>query len=155
MNAKDEGLTYISPPLKKSQTATVIHCEPGKIVLNVERSSSCSGCNQRSTCAHRSTEHLLNKPITITLNEEKVYDVGQSVELELDPKIILKSAFLLYCVPIMFLLLGALIADFFTHNQSIILGVSIITFLVSLFIIRHKTSAYEQYVINEIKIDSK
>lgn len=153
MDIKYEGLTPQMPKIKKNQTATVIHCEPGKIVLNVERSSSCSGCSERNACAHRSTEHFLNKSITLTLNDAKTYEVGQSVEIELDTKIILKSAFLLYVVPLLTLLITAVLIEQFTHNQVMIFGGALLIFLFSLFVIRHKIHSYEKYVVNQIKID--
>lgn len=139
--------------MKKKHTATVIHCEPGKIVLNVESTSGCYGCEQRNSCSHRQVEGWLNKEISITIDEQQPVSVGQTVEIELDSSLIIKSAFLVYCVPIIILIITALILDLFTNNQLIIFSISLLSMLASLFILKRKTKSYAQYVTDQIKIE--
>ncbi|MFC0180328.1 SoxR reducing system RseC family protein [Thorsellia kenyensis] len=144
--------TISSSIVEKKHSAQVIHTAPGKVTLSIERNASCSGCQQEYSCAHRQTEKLLSKNITLTLEKNEMYTVGQYVDIELDEKILLKSAFLIYCMPVIIMILSALLVNIVTPNQTIIFITSLLSMIISLFAIKKYCQVFVPNVLKKIEI---
>lgn len=88
--------------------ATVVSWQDGIAVLRCEQSSGCSSCQSRKTCGTgllsqlgKTAEQQLHIPC------EQPLSPGQRVELGLSEGSLLRSAMLIYLVPLLGLFLGA------------------------------------------------
>lgn len=104
--------------------ATVVAWQQGIATLRCEQKSACSGCQANHTCGMK----VLDK-----LGPEAVYDlqiaieqplvVGQRVELGIPEASLLRSALLVYILPLFTLLVGASVLNqLFPSDISLIAG---------------------------------
>ncbi|PWC16135.1 SoxR-reducing system protein RseC [Brenneria roseae subsp. roseae] len=104
--------------------ATVVSWQNGIAVVRCEQSSGCGGCKSRSTCGTgllnqlgASAEHLLTVPCTQPL------EAGQQIELGIAEGSLLRSAMMVYFLPLLGLFIGsALFQMFFGSELSAIVG---------------------------------
>lgn len=88
--------------------ATVVSWQDGMAVLRCEQSAGCSSCQSRKTCGTgllsqlgMAAEQLLHVPC------EQPLEPGQRVELGISESSLLRSAVLLYLVPLLGVFIGA------------------------------------------------
>jgi len=88
------------------------------VMLEVERRTACGLCGQKRGCGnatwgrllgHESHEFAADNPIDA--------NVGDSVVVGIDENVVLSSAFYLYVVPLLTMLIGAVLADTLLKNQ--------------------------------------
>lgn len=78
--------------------------EGGKAVVRVQRGTSCASCEHRAAC------HLdSGKPLFIEVENELEATAGDWVEISLPTRSLLKLSFLVYFVPVLTLVAGALL----------------------------------------------
>ena len=78
--------------------------EPNRAKVKIAKSSDCSGCEHRSFCDPFGSEHML-----VEADNTVGAQTGQRVELVMALERRTKAIFLLYILPLLFLLLGAII----------------------------------------------
>ncbi|MGG2143760.1 SoxR-reducing system protein RseC [Symbiopectobacterium sp. RP] len=104
--------------------ATVVSWHNGMAVLHCEQRSGCSGCQSRKTCGTgllselgQSAEQALHVPC------EQPLLPGQRVELGISESSLLRSAMLVYLVPLLGLFIGAgLLQSLFANDLAAVLG---------------------------------
>ncbi|MCW2481249.1 SoxR-reducing system protein RseC [Candidatus Symbiopectobacterium sp. NZEC135] len=104
--------------------ATVVSWHNGMAELHCEQRSGCSGCQSRKTCGTgllselgRSAEQALYVPC------EQPLLPGQRVELGISESSLLRSAMLVYLVPLLGLFTGAgLLQSLFANDLAAVLG---------------------------------
>ncbi len=97
--------------------ATVVECHPYKtgfrIHLSCEQQTSCSSCSSNKSCGTGVvTKAIGNKALEWYLETQQSLSPGQVVEIGLPEHQLLRSAALIYLLPIFFLLLGAAVGHF-------------------------------------------
>ncbi|OBT17346.1 hypothetical protein A9264_00815 [Vibrio sp. UCD-FRSSP16_10] len=81
-----------------------------KVDITCEQQTSCSGCASKSSCATgQVTKAIGNKEHAWSLTTSTPVVAGDIVEIGLPEKALLSAAALVYLVPLLFLLIGALI----------------------------------------------
>ncbi|HEY9210284.1 MAG TPA: SoxR reducing system RseC family protein [Methylotenera sp.] len=88
------------------------------VMLEIERRTACGLCGQKRGCGNATWGKLLRHdshefPADNAINA----NVGDSVVVGIDERIVLSSAFYLYVVPLFTLLVGAVLADTFFNNE--------------------------------------
>ena len=88
------------------------------VMLEIERRTACGLCGQKRGCGNATWGKLLGHdshefPADNAINA----NVGDSVVVGIDERIVLSSAFYLYVVPLFTLLVAAVLADTFLNNE--------------------------------------
>ncbi|MBN2793882.1 MAG: SoxR reducing system RseC family protein [Clostridia bacterium] len=118
----------------------VVHQNDNSAVLRIARSTSCGGnCNKcGSHCAEQSK-------IEINIENKLGAEIGDYVEVESTSKRILGTAFLVYIIPVLTLILGMLLSNkiFNTSNELIALLFGLVMMFIA-FIGIHLYDRYSQ-----------
>lgn len=88
------------------------------VMLEIERRTACGLCGQKRGCGNATWGRLLGHdshefPAENAINAK----VGDSVVVGIDENVVLSSAFYLYVVPLITMLLGAVLADTLLDNE--------------------------------------
>jgi len=88
------------------------------VMLEIERRTACGLCGQKRGCGNATWGKLLGHdshefPADNAINA----NVGDSVVVGIDERIVLSSAFYLYVVPLFTMLVGAALADTLLNNE--------------------------------------
>ena len=88
------------------------------VMLEIERRTACGLCGQKRGCGNatwgkllRHNSHEFAADCTLNVN------VGDSVVVGIDERVVLSSAFYLYIVPLFTMLVAAVIADTLLNNE--------------------------------------
>ena len=92
--------------------------------LEIERRTACGLCGQKRGCGNATWGKMLGHDSHDFTAENQINaQVGDSVVVGIDEQAVLNSAFFLYVVPLVGLLIGTLVADYLFKNQFyVILG---------------------------------
>ena len=92
--------------------------------LEIERRTACGLCGQKRGCGNATWGKMLGHDSHDFTAENQIHaKVGDSVVVGIDEQAVLNSAFFLYVVPLVGLLIGTLVADYLFKNQFyVILG---------------------------------
>ncbi|MDP1765728.1 MAG: SoxR reducing system RseC family protein [Methylotenera sp.] len=104
--------------------AIVTGCKDNQATLEIERRTACGLCGQTRGCGNATWGKLLgHNSHTFTAENPVDAKVGDSVVVGIDEKAVLNSALFLYVVPLLGLLIGTVLMDYFFNNQFyVILG---------------------------------
>ncbi|MCE0493420.1 SoxR reducing system RseC family protein [Vibrio salinus] len=102
------------------------------VELNCQRQSSCSHCSSSGSCGTGVVSKAFgNKILRWTLNTTQVVRKGQIVEIGFPEKSLLQSAALVYLLPLVMLIIGALFGQsvslqYFSNNELVVIIFSIL-----------------------------
>lgn len=86
--------------------------------LEIERRTACGLCGQKRGCGNATWGKMLGHDSHDFTAENQIHaKVGDSVVVGIDEQAVLNSAFFLYVVPLVGLLIGTLVADYLFKNQ--------------------------------------
>lgn len=86
--------------------------------LEIERRTACGLCGQTRGCGNATWGKMLgHNSYSFTAENPVDAKVGDSVVVGINEQAVLSSAFYLYIVPLIGLLIGTLLADYFFNNQ--------------------------------------
>ncbi|MGK2888896.1 MAG: SoxR-reducing system protein RseC [Candidatus Malihini olakiniferum] len=116
--------------------ATVVSWHDGIAVLHCEQRSGCSGCQSRKTCGTGLLSELgLSAEQALQVPCEQTLIPGQRVELGISESSLLRSAMLVYLVPLLGLFMGAvLLRSLFGNDLAAALGAVLGTALVFILV---------------------
>lgn len=101
------------------------------VMLEIERRTACGLCGQKRGCGNATWGRLLGHNTHEFAAENAINaNVGDSVVVGIDERVVLSSAFYLYVVPLLTMLLGAILADVLSNNQFYVILASAIGLLV-------------------------
>ncbi len=113
--------------------ATVIEVNGENVVVESVRKSACSGCGAKSGCGTNVLATLFDKTSEnprLTLKNTVGAKEGEKVVIGVDERVVIKSSFFVYIVPVLsmifFAAIGIVIAEdigLTSDNSSMILGV--------------------------------
>lgn len=88
------------------------------VMLEIERRTACGLCGQKRGCGNATWGKLLGHKSHEFAAENVINaDVGDSVVIGIDERVILISVFYLYIVPLLTMLIGATLADVLFNNE--------------------------------------
>ncbi|MEH0834378.1 SoxR-reducing system protein RseC [Pectobacterium cacticida] len=104
--------------------ATVVSWQDGVAELRCEPSAGCGTCKSRSSCGTGLLSQLgLSAENTLYVSYDRPLDAGQKVELGISEGRLLFSAVLVYIVPLIGMLLGAVMCQmFFATDLAAVVG---------------------------------
>lgn|SRR5450830_635185 len=102
--------------------AIVTSCVNSHATLEIERRTACGICGQTRGCGNATWGKLLGHKSHAFEAENPINaNVGDSVVVGIDEHAMLNSVFLLYIVPLLGLLIGAVLADIFLKNEFFVI----------------------------------
>lgn len=95
-----------------STLATVIAVEQGTVTVSCQQQTSCGHCASRDSCGTGIvTKAIPGRAHQVMLATDKPLTIGEVVEIGLSEKSMLSSALLVYIVPLLFLVVGAVVGQ--------------------------------------------
>lgn len=92
--------------------ATVVAVEQGSVTVSCQQQTSCGHCASRDNCGTGIvTKAIPGRAHQVTLATDKPLTIGEIVEIGLSEKSMLSSALLVYIVPLLFLVAGAVVGQ--------------------------------------------
>jgi sigma-E factor negative regulatory protein RseC len=130
--------------------AEILLIKDDRVLIKYRRSSSCGGCSEKAKCATGQTQQALpesNQSVWIEHSSSLSLVIGEWIEVGIEEHHFLRGVFLIYFVPILGLVIGALLGDVLQFGDF---GTSVFSgggFLLSLLMVRYLTrfSAYSRY----------
>ncbi|WP_413110977.1 SoxR reducing system RseC family protein [Thaumasiovibrio sp. DFM-14] len=100
--------------------ATVVAVESGCVTVSCEQKSSCGHCGSRDTCGSGIVSTAMPaKQHHIRIVTDETLSVGQWIEIGLPEQTVVRSAVLIYLLPLVAMLLGAVLGQWwFSPNTS-------------------------------------
>lgn len=96
------------------------------VMLEIERRTACGLCGQKRGCGNATWGKLLGHESHEFAAENAINaNVGDSVVVGIDERVVLSSAFYLYVVPLLTMLVGAVLADVLLNNQFYVILASV------------------------------
>lgn len=107
--------------------AIVTKCSGTQATLEIERRTACGLCGQKRGCGNATWGKLLGHDAHDFNAENSVNaKVGDSVVIGINEQVVLNSALFMYVVPLIGLLIGTMVADYFFKNQFyVIIGAAL------------------------------
>lgn len=121
------------------EIAEVIEVHPDFILVSASRLGACSACQASANCGQRSLAGLFgNKNILLSLEnpEQLPIEVGQSVVLGLHEHALLKSSFVMYLIPLFFLIVSAVVTTLLSFSEGLIVLSSLVSLSIGFLIAR-------------------
>lgn len=88
------------------------------VMLEIERRTACGLCGQKRGCGNATWGKLLGHTSQEFAAENAINaNVGDSVVVGIDERVVLSSVFFLYVVPLLTMLAGAVLADVLLNNE--------------------------------------
>lgn len=102
------------------ETAKVVAINNDSLVIESEIKSTCSGCQQVDSCASGQVAKAIpHRKLTVELQSDLALAVGDNVVIGIPEKNVLSTAFQVYSLPIIGLIIGSAIGQYLLQ-QSII-----------------------------------
>ncbi|WP_435131593.1 SoxR reducing system RseC family protein [Plesiomonas shigelloides] len=143
------------------ELATVVAYENGLATVSCQQKSGCSGCASASQCGMSALEKLTGDnphQHTLQLTCREPLQVGQQVEIGISERSLLSSAFVMYCVPLLGLIISAVLASLFTANELPIIAVAMagtaVGIGVSRYLARHlsRQATYQPVILRNLGV---
>ncbi|NVD07497.1 transcriptional regulator [Vibrio sp. JPW-9-11-11] len=120
------------------------------VELSCEQQTSCSSCSSQKSCGTGIvTKAVGNKSLHWHLVTDKAVEPGQVVEIGLPEKSVLQSAALVYLVPLLAMIAGALagqwwLAPMLSMGEGLVIAVSILATLGGIWLAKRLSYQLEQ-----------
>lgn len=106
-----------------TESAVVIEYESGKAKVKCQSQSACGSCAAKSACGNSALSELTGSGARgehiLTVETITPLKVGQRVEIGLSEHSLIKSALLMYCVPLFTLLFSTLLFDSLLSHELV------------------------------------
>ncbi|MFM9835720.1 MAG: SoxR reducing system RseC family protein [Methylophilaceae bacterium] len=121
--------------------------------LEIVRKTACGLCGQTRGCGNSIWGKLLNhKSVNFTAQNNIDAKVGDSVIVGIDEAALLKSAFLLYMLPLATMFLGAILVSLATSSEAAPILGAVGGLLVGLLWVKGHTTGHAYYQNHQPKI---
>ena len=124
-----------------SEIATVVKVHNQQITLQTVRSSACQSCKAKSACGQGilssvGDEHKQEQKNYLTIHSPLPVQVNEQVELLIPEDVLVKSALLVYLMPLLAMFVSSLVASLFTEQQAWIAFWAFLAFVLSLVLLK-------------------
>ncbi len=103
------------------EKAIVVSIRDDNIVIETQKKSSCGSCSANKACGTGIVANYL-KPKTVTFNIKNTINaqIGDQIVVGINERIFLFGSFLMYILPLLFILCFALIGDYVAKQAALI-----------------------------------
>lgn len=123
------------------ETGRVVALAPGAVLVETERSSTCSGCSVRSGCGQGLVERLgvrERRGLILALCDLRL-SVGDTVVVGIRESVLLHGAVLVYLFPLIMLFIFALVASQLSAPEPYVMLAGLGGFLVAWLVVRKRS----------------
>jgi len=123
------------------ETAVVIEVDKQRLLLETQRKSACQSCSVKSGCGTSSLAKVVGKRSS-QFSVEKTLDVkvGDAVIIAIDENALVQGSLLIYFLPLIFMLVTGLIAEYLFVNELITILTVVSGFISALIFVRYVLS---------------
>ena len=140
--------------------ATVVAWHEGIATLRCNQQSGCSGCQSRKVCGMGILSEI--KPdnvIEFKVPIKQEVHIGQRVEIGIPESSLLTSALLIYCVPLLGLFVGALLANWLSGENTIVMLSGLFGGIIGFLLTRYtakvlETKRHYTHVVLQIALET-
>lgn len=123
----------------------------GYLTVRCQQKTSCGSCASKNTCGTGIVSNALpGKVMDIRIPSEKAIAAGTLVEIGLEEQTILKSAVMVYILPLLFAvsgaLLGQVLADLMAAGEGVIILSSLLAGVLGVVVARRFSRKLEQEI---------
>lgn len=127
--------------------AEVIAVKERQVVVRCQRKSACNACAAKESCATNTVANAMpSKDFTLTVPTDKPIAVGSIIEIGMQESVLVKSAMLIYLLPLVFFIAGALISHLLSQNEQVVIAASFISGAAGFYLARYKTAQFESQI---------
>lgn len=117
--------------------AIVTACVDNQATLEIERRTACGLCGQKRGCGNATWGKLLGHKSHAFTAENAIHaNVGDSVVVGINEQAILSSVFLLYVLPMLGMLIGAVLTDIYFNNEFYVMIGAAVGLLLSFVLVK-------------------
>ncbi|MCG3729923.1 SoxR reducing system RseC family protein [Vibrio cincinnatiensis] len=137
-------------------TAVERHSAGYWVDLSCEQQTSCSHCQSAKSCGTGMVSKAIgNKALAWRLNSEKTVSAGQVIEIGFPEKSLLQSAALVYLVPLLMMIAGAVIAEawlapLLNMGEGGVIGCALLSMIVGVMLARYYSTRLSKRSIQEV-----
>jgi len=101
------------------EQAMVVSVLNKQVSVEIQRKSTCSSCSAKSSCGTSLLERLFGqRKQRYSLTSDIDLKAGDAIIIGMDENAYLRGSFMVYSLPLIVMLLGAITAESFAGNQS-------------------------------------
>lgn len=129
------------PQNKHLKRQLIVIAKDERSITLVNQDEGCSSCSSKSVCGVGVLSKFMDKAITKNIGNEYIdTKIGDIITLEMDNKLFIKSALMLYLMPIFSLFIGSILADILFSDSLFLQFLLVTSFLIlPIFIIKIRT----------------
>ena len=102
------------------EQARVVAVDDGMVEMQVQRQTACDACSVNKGCGTGVLAKAIGvKPMRLRVRSALPLKVGDTVIVGIEDRMLVRSSFLVYALPLLLLLAGALFADFMAANLAV------------------------------------
>ncbi|MGL5006884.1 MAG: SoxR reducing system RseC family protein [Plesiomonas sp.] len=139
------------------EKVTVVSYQEGVATVACQQKSSCSGCASASHCGMSVLDNISKGNIhTLKLHSDVALTAGQQVDIGISEASLVRSAFTLYFIPLLGLVVSALIANQYFRQEWIVIVMTAFGTGIGFFIARNiaqrasQQKAYQPTILSTI-----
>lgn len=123
--------------IKETAKVLAVDAPGGELLLEGIQRSACGTCSARMGCGHRLLARLKTPTIRAVIAADDAFDYapGQYVEVGIQEDLIVRASLMLYLVPLVGLLFGAGLADYWQGSEWLTMGAGVIGFFAGAWLV--------------------
>ncbi|MCW9048488.1 MAG: SoxR reducing system RseC family protein [Gammaproteobacteria bacterium] len=123
------------------ETALVIEIDGQSVLLETQRKSACQTCSVKSGCGTSSLAKVVGKRSSrFTVDKTLDVQVGDSVIIAIDENALVQGSLLIYFLPLIFMLVTGLLAEYVFVNELVTILSVIAGFISAMIFVRYVLS---------------
>lgn len=126
------------------EVGTVVNTDGQLAEIEIIRTSACSACKAKAACGHHAIAQVSSKN-RLRVFAKDVFDskVGQQVEVGIPETTLLMASVLMYFVPILGLVAGAMLSKVFTDQAAVAAAFGVTGLVLGLIFARKQSKKYQ------------
>lgn len=129
--------------------AEVIAINDGQLVVRCQQQSSCGSCAAKAACGTGVVSSALpTRLLTVQVASEHSLPIGSLIEIGLSEQRLIRAAFLVYVLPLLFALTAALLASWLSDNELYAIFSSLFGLFSGFYLVHLRAKADEHHKDN-------
>jgi len=123
------------------ETATVIEVNDQRLLLETQRQSACQSCSVKSGCGTSTLAKVVgNRSSQFAVEKTLDVKVGDEVIIAIDENALVQGSLLIYFLPLIFMLITGLVAEYLFVNELITILSVVAGFISAMIFVRYVLS---------------
>jgi len=120
------------------ETAIVIDVKDQQILLETQRKSACQTCSVKSGCGTSTLAKVVGKRSSqFVVDNHLNVQAGDRVIIAIDENALVQGSLLIYLLPLIFMMLAGLLAEYLFANEGLTILSVVVGFLIAMIGVRY------------------